>query len=222
MTPTPRVVAFVHAKGTSERVPRKNLRILGDRPLIAHAIEHARAAAGVDVVVIDSEDGEILEEGERWGATPLQRPKELASNATSGDELAYWQASCFPDAEVVLQAVPTAPFLRSESIARAVEVLCKGAWDSVAAVFAEALYTWTEGRPTYYRDGRIPNSRDLTETIFETTGLYANRCRFVLESRRRLNPEACHLLRVSRLESVDIDSEEDFAFAEQLWRGLQC
>lgn len=222
MSPAPRVVAFVHAKGSSERVPGKNLRTLGDRPLFCHAIDHARSARGVDLVVIDSDDERILEVGVRHGAVKLRRPAALASNSASGDDLAYWQASNYPDAELVVQVVPTAPFLQSETISRAVETLGGSTRDSLVAVYQEPLFIWNDAGPTYYRDGRILNSSELAPTLFETTGLYANRCEFVLRERRRLNPNSCHLMRVSRMESVDINTEEDFAFAEALWRGLHC
>jgi CMP-N-acetylneuraminic acid synthetase len=219
----PRVVAFVHAKGTSERVHKKNLRRLGDRPLVAHAIANARAAAKVDVVVIDSEDDEILALGEAAGARPLRRPVELASNATSGDQLAYWQASSYPGSTFVVQVIPTSPFLRPESIDRAIARLEEDeAVDSVVGVFSDVFYTWRDGRPTYYRpDGTLPNSRELGATTFETTGLYANRTAAVLRTRRRMNPERAVGLELSKVEAVDINTPEDFAFAELVWRGLQ-
>ena len=78
------VVAFVHAKGQSTRVPGKNMRTLGDAPMFCHAIRNALACKLIDLVVIDSENDEILETGARYGATPLKRPAELASNAATG------------------------------------------------------------------------------------------------------------------------------------------
>jgi CMP-N-acetylneuraminic acid synthetase len=218
-----RAIAFVHAKGSSERVPKKNLRLLGDRPLVAHAIANARRAHKVDLVVIDSEDDEILAVGETAGARPLRRPRELASNATSGDQLAYWQASSFPGSTFVVQVIPTSPFLRPETIDRAIARLEEDpALDSVVGVYSDVFYTWRDGRPTYYRaDGTLPNSSELGATIFETTGLYANRTAAVLRTRRRMSPERAAPLHVSKVEAVDINTPEDFAFAEIVWRGLQ-
>ena len=218
---SPRVVAFVHAKGRSERVPSKNLRLLGDRPLFCHAIANALAAKRVERVVIDSDSDEILELGKAHGAEPLKRPPELATNATSGDDLAYWQASSHPDSRIVLQVIPTAPFLKPDSIDRAVEMLETGKLDSVAAVFSDVFYEWEAGRPAYYRsDGTLPNSSELTPTIFETTGLYANLTDAVLRTKKRMNPDKVAPLFLSRLEAVDINTPEDFAFAELLERGL--
>jgi CMP-N-acetylneuraminic acid synthetase len=217
------VVAFVHAKGTSERVPSKNLRMLGDRPLFCHAIANARAAARVDIVVIDSDSDEILRIGQEHGAVPLKRPAELATNACSGDQLAYWQASSYPESTIVLQVIPTAPFLAPTSIERAVEMLGAQDIDSVVGVFSDVFYSWKNGRPAYYRsDGTLPNSSELEATVFETTGLYANRTEAVLRTRRRMNPERAAPIHLSRLEAVDINTPEDFTFAEILCRGLEA
>ena len=217
-----KVVAFVHAKGTSSRVPSKNMRTLGNMPLFCHAIENARNASLVDAVVIDSDSDEILKIGEKHGAIPLKRPEELANNMTTGDDLAYWQAANYPLSDIVLQVIPTAPFLTSESVDRAITILKENPdVDSVAGVYEEALYTWTDGRPDYYKpDGTIPNSVDLGKTVYETTGLYANHTKACLLTKRRLNPDNCRPCVLSKIESTDINTMEDFEFAEILWNGM--
>lgn len=216
------VVAFVHAKGTSTRVPSKNLRILGDKPLFCHAIENALNAKMVDSVVIDSDSEEILKIGEKYGAIPLLRPKELANNLATGDDLAYWQASNYPDSNIVLQVIPTAPFLHSGSIDDAINLLLTNPEkDSVAGVYEDAFYTWVNGKPAYFKsDGSIPNSFELAKTIYETTGLYVNYTKAVLQTKRRLNPEKCLSKLLSKIESIDINTPEDFEFAEIIWKGL--
>ena len=217
---TARVVAFVHAKGTSDRVTNKNLRHLGDRPLFAHALSIAHAASTVDEVVIDSDSDEILRIGVSLGATALKRPAALASNAATGDDLALWQARSRPEAEIVVQVIPTAPFLRPSSVDRAVALLAEPGVHSVAGVASDTLYLWSEGRPAYLTsDGRLPNSTELPPTVWETTGLYANRASVVRETGRRLDVAHCRGLLLSKLEAVDINTPEDFAFAEWLWRG---
>jgi len=215
------VVAFVHAKGSSTRVPGKNLRVLGDRPLVAHAIAIARATPSIDEVVIDSDSDEILALGVAHGAVALRRPPALASNAATGDDLAYWQASSRPRSRICVQVIPTAPFLEPASVGRAIALLDEDDVHSVAAVAEDALYLWRDDRPAYFgAAGAIPNSDRLPKTRWETTGLYANRTEVVLRTRRRMDPERCRALVVSRLESVDINTPEDFAYAEILWRGL--
>ena len=218
----PRVVAFVHAKGSSDRVPGKNLRTLGDRPLFCHAIAIARAVHSIDEVVIDSDDDEILSLGVAHGATALRRPARLASNSTTGDDLAHWQASSRPMAEIVLQVIPTAPFLEPASVEQAIAWLTADPHlNSVAGVTSDTLYLWREGRPAYFApDGSIPNSTQLEATVWETTGLYANRAAFVRAAHRRMDVDHVRPLLLSRLESIDINTPEDFDFAEVVWRGM--
>lgn len=216
------VVAFVHAKGTSTRVPSKNMRTLGDKPLFCHAIENAKRSKLVDCVVIDSDSDEILAIGQEYGAIPLKRPDELANNMATGDDLAYWQASNAPESSIVLQVIPTAPFLSEHSIDNAIKMLQDNPeLDSVAGVCQDALYLWKNDRPAYYyEDGTIPNSNDLEKTVYETTGLYANHTEAVLRTKRRLNPDNCKPCVLSKIETVDINTMEDFEFAEIVWKGL--
>lgn len=219
--PEVKVVAFVHAKGTSERLPGKNLRMLGDRPLVCHAIRNALKAKLVDAVVIDSDDDEILRVGVAAGAIPLKRPAELATNATTGDDLIVWQASNVPLAEAIVQVVPTSPFVLPESIDHG--VTCLGKWDSATGIRSDKLYRWEYCQPCYRRHGKIPNSVDLIDTTWETGGLYAMRAAYVREHGLRVAAGLRIVgMELSHTEAIDIDTEGDFIFAEIVWKGLQC
>ena len=94
-----KVVAVVHAKGRSERLPNKNLKILGDKPLVLHALLNARNSKA-NQVVIDSDDSHIRLEGMKLRAIPLVRPPQLTGNDTTGDDLAYWQAKNLTQAQI--------------------------------------------------------------------------------------------------------------------------
>ena len=88
-------------------------------------------------------------------------------------------------------------------------------------MYEDAFYTWVNGKPAYFKsDGSIPNSFELAKTIYETTGLYVNYTKAVLQTKRRLNPEKCLSKLLSKIESIDINTPEDFEFAEIIWKGL--
>ncbi len=216
-----KVVAFIHAKGTSERVPSKNLKLLGGTPLFLYAVKNALCAKGVDEVVIDSDCDEILNLGEKFGASVLKRPKELANNLTTGDELCFFQAANRPDSDIILQVIPTAPFLKPKSIERGIEILKENGVNSVAGVYKDSFYFWKNNKPAYYVNGKIPNSKDLEPSIYETTGIYINKTQAVLKNKKRLDPDSCLPLFLSKLEAVDINTIEDFEFAEILIKGLK-
>ena len=178
-------------------------------------------------VTVIKRDGykKILRVGEEAGAVPLKRPAELATNETTGDDLAGWQADSVPQAEIIIQVVPTSPFITGSVITIAAKNILLRKVDSVVGVRNERLFIWKyEFGPAYYEDSRIPNSQDLSPTTYETTGLYAVRRCYAAQRRRRMNSDATrsYPLSLSRIEAIDINTEEDFQFAKIVWKGLQC
>ncbi len=84
----PYVVGAIFARGGSKGVPRKNVRLLAGKPLIAYAIETALASALIDRVIVSTEDSEIATVARQYGAeVPFMRPVDLAT-----DEALEWHA----------------------------------------------------------------------------------------------------------------------------------
>jgi CMP-N,N'-diacetyllegionaminic acid synthase len=79
----PRVIAIIPARGGSKGLPKKNVRLLAGRPLIAHTIQHALDSGVCDAVLVSTEDEEIAEIARRFGAqVPFLRPADLAQDST--------------------------------------------------------------------------------------------------------------------------------------------
>lgn len=216
------VIAVVHAKGDSDRVYRKNLRKLGGKPLFTHAIVNA-CNSKANKVVIDSDDDVILKVGSSLGAIPLKRPPELATNLATGDDLAYWQASNFPNVDVIVQVVPTSPFTRPVTIDRCIDRVLDGVNSAFTANY-ESIYTWAEVdgefQPTYIYKGKILNSDQLVKTCVEYTGVYAFRPRYVLDYKQRIDDFSYATVPITPVEKIDINYEEDFELAELIWKGM--
>lgn len=215
------VVAFIHAKRQSDRLPGKNLRILGDKPLFCHALDTALSVSLFDAVVIDSEDNEILRIGEEHGAISLKRSPSMAKNHVTGDNLAIWQCDNVLQASCVVQVVPTSPFIRARSIRGAI-VKFESSLASIVGCREQSLYTWADGRPNYRRNDRLPNSNELDLTLHETTGLYVMEPTSVLHWGLRVDPDHCIPYLLSPVESIDINTEDDWELAELVWRGLHA
>jgi N-acylneuraminate cytidylyltransferase len=225
LKPEMKVVAVVHAKKESKRLPNKNLRLLGGVPLIAHAIMNAQDSIA-DAVYVDSEDKDILTVGISLGTKVIERPPYLANNKITGDDLAYWQAQNFPEATVIVQVVPTSPFTKPETINKCIDNVLLGA-NSSFTVSTEQLYTWSEHveggdfLPDYFdRHGKIINSNELPFTYVEHTGVYAFRRDFAFKQHRRIDWFNNKTVEISSIEKIDINYERDFEFAEIVWAGL--
>ncbi|HKW84805.1 MAG TPA: acylneuraminate cytidylyltransferase family protein, partial [Burkholderiaceae bacterium] len=120
-----RLLAVVPARGGSKRLPRKNVRPLGGRPLIAWTIEAAHASGVLDDVLVSTDDEEIADAARQCGAqVPWLRPAALATDtATSAavlqHALAWYEAKRGAVSGVVLLQ-PTSPFRSPASIRGAV------------------------------------------------------------------------------------------------------
>ena len=212
-----RVVAFVPAKGSSDRVQNKNARLLDGKPLVVHMLEKLVACQSIDEVYLDTESDDIARLARNLPVKFLKRSRFLASNGTDGHAL-FMNEVRHVEADIYVQALCTAPFIRVETINRAVELLKTNAsYDSVALVRKEKHYLWSGDAPAYGY-GRIPNSVDLPETTVEAMSLYAVRRDAALETRRRFGARV-HLMEASPVETIDVNTAADFELAEFVASG---
>ena len=111
------VLAVIPARGGSKGIPRKNLRTLGGKPLIAWSIDAANQSKVIDRVIVSTEDPEIAEVAKDYGAdVPFLRPKELASDVSLGMEPIFHALDLITDYKWVFLLQPTSPLRAAEDI----------------------------------------------------------------------------------------------------------
>lgn len=213
-----KVVAFLPAKGSSERIPNKNLAILDGEYLFKRKLRQLLDCALIDEVILDTDSDEIAALAADLPVRRLVRPPELASNATDGHALFAWECSQV-EADLYIQTLCTAPYVGPETLSRAIQALLeKPSCDSLVAVTSEKQYLWEQGRPAY-GEGRIPNSVDLPATTVEAMSLYMTR-RSALNLNRRFGQTPL-LFPLSPTEAVDVNWPEDLQLAELIAAGVR-
>lgn len=90
-----KILAVIPARGGSKGIPRKNVRLLAGKPLIAHTIEQAQQAHSVDWVVVSTDDLEIASISKQYGAEVVWRPAEISGDR-SASELASQEVLSLP------------------------------------------------------------------------------------------------------------------------------
>lgn len=216
---TLKVVAFVPAKGCSDRILNKNLAILDGEFLFKHKLRQLLDCTLIDHVVLDTDSDEIANYVTDLPITRLVRPTHLASNATDGHELFAWECAQVP-ADIYVQALCTAPFVSAETLTRALEALFASPdHDSLVAVTTTKQYLWDQGEPLYGRD-RIPNSIDLPVTTVEAMAFYICRAS-VLNEPRRFGSRPL-LFPLTPTEAVDVNWPEDLLLAERIAAGVRA
>ena len=122
------ILYIIPARGGSKGLPGKNIRLLGNKPLIAYSIEAAVNSIFKGTVIVSTDDEEIASVGKKYGATvPFIRPNELATDAASTMDVVfhainfYKQQHVFFHLIVVLQ--PTSPLRTSTDIDQAISLM---------------------------------------------------------------------------------------------------
>lgn len=213
-----KVVAFLPAKGNSDRIKCKNMKLLNGKPLFLYTLEKIVKCDFIDEVYLDSESDEILNYASYLNYIPLKRDERLASNKTDGHQMFYNEVQQV-DAEIYVQILGTSPFIKPETIKKGIDILKEHTeYDSVVLVKKDKQYTWKDFKPTYDIE-HIPNSSTLPDTIIETMGLYIVKSDFAHQFKRRIgnNP---YLLYAEPIEAVDVNYPEDFQLADTIARGI--
>jgi len=227
---SPYIVGQICARGGSKGVPRKNLRRLGGRPLIAWSIKCALRCPSLDRVIVSTEDEEIAAVARQCGAgVPFMRPAELAQD--DSPEWHVWQHTIRtlesvdgrqPDILVTLP--PTAPLRHVEDVEACIATLFEkdSADVCITVKFAERnpyfnMVTLGEGwaAPVIKSTEVISRRQDAPEVFDVTTVAYAARSEFVLQAEHLFDGRVCAVT-VPQERGLDIDTEFDFAVAEML------
>ena len=106
-----RVVAFVPAKGSSERIADKNLQLLDGEHLFKRKLRQLLDCPLIDEVVLDSDCDALAALAADLPVTRIHRPPALATNATDGHELFAYECGAVAPADLYVQCLCTAPFV---------------------------------------------------------------------------------------------------------------
>ncbi len=165
---TSKIIAIIPARGGSKRIPRKNVKVLGGKPLIAWTIEHAKKSKHINRIVVSTDDQETAAVATSYGAeVPFMRPSELAEDMTP--DLPVFQHALVwlkeneeyvPD--VVVQLRPTSPLRSVEDVDAAIELL-------LAHPEVDSVRTVIEAEPSPYKMYKI-SSDGLLSPILAIAG----------------------------------------------------
>ncbi len=223
------IVAIIPARGGSKGIPRKNIKELDGKPLIAYIIETALKVEELDRVIVSTEDEEIAEIAKKYGAeVPFIRPEELTKDETPTlpvlqHTVKYLeeQESYRPDIIVLLYA--TSPLLRAERVSKAIRMLKEGGFESILSVVEDKGHYWLEKDGKYERMyPKVVKNRQFTMPLFKENGaIYVYR-RDILMKGGIMDDTTRGLLIMQREESIDIDEPIDFEITKLLIkRGIK-
>ncbi|MFA5953742.1 MAG: hypothetical protein WC812_04070 [Candidatus Pacearchaeota archaeon] len=205
-------VGIIAFKSRSERIPEKNLKNLGEKPLYYYMIKKALLSNLDKIFVITDANDNIKEEIKEMGAEIFEVPNYYFERDITGDKMLTIPFEKI-DADIYVQLFVTAPFLRVETINEAIKILKENEHDSIFTINTRHDWIWYNGNPITYFPGKLPRSQDATPIKVETTGLYAIKKEALKELKRRIGNYP-YMLEVDDIEGLDLDNPLDFLKAE--------
>lgn len=215
-----KILAVIPARGGSKGIPRKNVRLMNNRPLIYYAIHNAQLCDAITDVAVSTDDHEIESIARLYGAEIVQRGEALSSDAVTLDPVVYDAVQQMEarhgyayDAVITLQ--PTSPLLSAATLNRAIEAFIADTENDtyISAINAPHL-SWSKNETGFfplYKE-RL-NRQQLPPNFLETGAFFLTRRRFVRENSRM--GERISVFEVPAQESVDIDTVQDWIICEQ-------
>ena len=229
----PTVFAFIFARGGSKGVPRKNIRPLGGKPLIAHAIATARASRHIQRVIVSTDDEEIAAVARAHGAeVPALRPAELASDTAS--EWLAWRHAVTELAgepfDVFVSIPPPAPLRTAEDVDACIDAYLAGDCDLVISgheAHANPYFNMFKCDADGVAQLIIPPSasnvvrRQDAPTVYTTATIaYVSSPAYIMQASAVFSGRVKAVI-FPMERALDIDNQLDFDFAEFLLGRLR-
>lgn len=225
-----RVTALIPARGGSKRLPRKNVKSLCDKPLIAWSIETAKTSKYIDRVIVSTDDDEIKQVSEQYGAeVPFLRPEHLSNDHASTFDVIQHSIRFVrldQENELIVLLQPTSPLRLVSEVDAALEFfLTKNAKGVVSISETEHSPMWSNTLPEngcmsdFIRpEVQGKRSQDLPKFFRLNGSIYIYETLSLLEQGKIFFNESVYGFETSSETSVDIDTALDFKIAEGILR----
>ena len=223
-----KILALITARGGSKRIPRKNIRPLGGKPLIVWSINVAKDIVGVVDILVSTDDKNILDVAKSAGAlVPWSRPPELATDTASSVDVClhalewYEKEHGIIDGLMLLQ--PTSPFRSRKSILQGIELFSSHQHRPVIGVSpAKSHPMWCfeieKGVMRQFIKGHGLNvqSQNLPPAYVVNGAFYLISPEDLREHRSFYKSNGVPLIMEGLNEDLDIDTKLDWIIAESV------
>lgn len=227
----PRILGLILARGGSKAIPRKNLAVVGNKPLMAWTVEAANESAVLERLILSTEDHEIADVGKRLGAeVPFLRPPELSGDASSSIDVNLhairWleeKEGYRPDFVLLLQ--PTSPLRSAWDIQQSVELAMARQANSVVSVcpvhqhpcWMKTVDDQARIYDLYPRSPVVTRRQDLPEVFALNGAIYLSKRDWLLATRAFVGEGTyAHIMPSER--SLDVDTPWDLHLADLILR----
>lgn len=208
-----KTVAFVPIRLNSKRVVGKNLKMLGNKPLLCYILDTLVKVNRIDEVYVYCSSEDIIK-CLPAGVKFLKRPEFLDRDETLGKEI-YEEFTKTVDADVYILAHTTSPFMKVETVENALNKILDEDYDSAFSAEKVQTFAWFNGKTLNYDLKEIPRTQTIEPVYIETSAFFMFKRDIWKVHKQRIGFKPYFAI-VDKIEGVDIDWPEDFEFAEKI------
>jgi len=220
-----KIMTLIPARGGSKRLPGKNIRLLGDKPLINWSVDVCKGLDFISDVVVSTDDEVIRQIALKAGAmAPWLRPYELSTDSTSSIDVALhaltWYESVYGQVDGVMLLQPTSPFRTRDTIKRGVDLYVQNSFNPVIAISSASSHPmWCFSLDhnklvPMAKDGLNTRSQDLPPAYVVNGSFYLATADHIKNNRSFYGENMTPLIIESPIESLDIDTDFDWLVAQ--------
>lgn len=213
-----KILAVIPARGGSKGIPRKNVRLMAGKPLIAYAIQNAKSCPLIADTVVTTDDEEALSIAKIYGADAIARRPGLAGDDVTLDPVVYdallqmeGKNACTYDAVVTLQA--TSPLLKASTLTHALEEFQKDGKDTYISASNQAHLSWGKEGGRYFPNYQERKNRQSLPPHYVEAGAFLITRRRCISAGSRIGASVS-IYEIGEEEAVDIDTPRDWAICE--------
>jgi len=224
-------IAIIPARGGSKRIPRKNIKKFLGKPIIAYSIEVAIKSDLFDKVIVSTDDSEVAQVAQNYGAeVPFIRPSELSDDYTGTNDVVKhalnWYSKQGIPVEYACCIYATVPFLRVKYLQEGLEQLQRHnksfafSVTSFPSPVQRAMMIKQNGVVMVYPEHSNTRSQDLEETYHDAGQFYWGRVEAFLNNEKLFSQHSFPVI-IPRELVQDIDTIEDWNQAKLIYKILQ-
>lgn len=224
-----KILAIIPARGGSKRLPGKNIKKIGSKPMIAHAVLAAKKSKYIDRIVVSTDDPAIVKVVKKYGAeVPFVRPAEFASDTAPTlpvlqHAVRFYENELKFKPDLIILVQTTNPLIKAEDIDKTIETLFKTKTNTCFTVTEisqrpEWMYRLDGKKPELFikkGDGLKTRSQNLPRLGIINGTVYAMKYDTLIK-KNKIYDKNTSVYIMPRDRSVDIDNYFDFKIAEAL------
>lgn len=213
-----KILTVIPARGGSRGIPKKNIRFIAGQPLLAYAIQCAKASTYDMDVVVTSDEEEIQNIARRYGTYIIERPANLAGDSVTLDPVIDHAVTAMESLmqcnyDIVITMQPTSPLLSVETLDGAIDFFIKNEYDTVLSGVNDPRLSWRVENGQYVPNYTERLNRQYLPKELKETGA------FVITKRICVTPESrfgkkTSVFEVPEREAGDIDTPQDWLIAQ--------